>query len=95
MIEAAAIKVTIIYTNHSAAIGSVRQSSMNTTSIEEVTLRLICASEYSQRFRIELRHKPDKKNITSEALSRLVSRSERPEKESILDSRGLRDHPLR
>ena len=84
----ASTKPTIIYTDHSAAIGIVRQSSMNTTSTEKLNLRLIRASEYLQRFRIELRHKPGKSNIVPDALSRLASRSYRsePESSSILDS---------
>lgn len=65
---------TIIYTDHSAAIGLVRQTSLNTTSVEKLNLRLIRASEYLQRFRIELRHKPGKTNIVPDALSRLASR---------------------
>ena len=84
----ASTKPTIIYTDHSAAIGIVRQSSMNTTSTEKLNLRLIRASEYLQRFRIELRHKPGKTNIVPDALSRLASRSYRsePESSSILDN---------
>lgn len=86
LIEASA-KPTIIYTDHSAAISIVRQSSMNTTSTEKLNLRLIRASEYLQRFRIELRHKPGKANVVPDALSRLASRSYRSETdESILDS---------
>ena len=41
----ASIKPSIIYTDHSAAIGIVRQSSINTTSTEKLNLRLIRASE--------------------------------------------------
>lgn len=84
----ASSKPTVIYTDHSAAIGIVRQSSMNTTSTEKLNLRLIRASEYLQRFRIELRYKPGKTNIVPDALSRLASRSSyqsEPES-SILDS---------
>lgn len=65
---------TIIYTDHSAAVGLIRQTSLNTTSVEKLNLRLIRASEYLQRFRIELRHKPGKTNIVPDALSRLASR---------------------
>ena len=83
LIEASS-KVTIVYTDHSAAIGIVRQSSLNTTSIEKLNLRLIRASEYLQRFRIKLRHKPGKANIIPDALSRLASRSYRSESESVL-----------
>ena len=90
MIEATTTGVTIIYTDHAAAVGIVRQSSMNTTSTEKLNLRLIRASEYLQRFRIEVRHKPGKTNIIPDALSRLASRSYRSETdESILDVEGF------
>ena len=73
LIEASA-NSTIIYTDHSAAVGLVRQTSLNTTSVEKLNLRLVRASEYLQRFRIEIRHKPGKANIVPDALSRLASR---------------------
>ena len=45
------------------------------------------ASEYLQRFRIELRHKPGKANVVPDALSRLASRSYRSESdESVLEN---------
>ena len=37
---------TIVYTDHSATIQIVRQTSLNTTSVEKLNLRLIWASEY-------------------------------------------------
>ena len=70
----ACVKPTIIYTDHSAAVGLVRQTSLNTASVEKLNLRLVRASEYLQRFRIEIRHKPGKTNIVPDALSRLASR---------------------
>ena len=87
MIEAST-KPTIIYTDHSAAVDIVRQSSINTTSTEKLNLRLIRTSEYLQRFPIKIRHKPGKVNIVPNALSRLASRSsDQSETESsILDS---------
>jgi len=83
LIEAAS-STTIVYTDHTSAIGIVRQTSMNTTSTEKLNLRLIRASEYLQRFRIELRHKPGKANIVPDALSRLASRSYRPETDELI-----------
>ena len=73
LIEASA-NPTVIYTDHSAAVGLVRQTSLNTASVEKLNLRLVRASEYLQRFRIEIRHKPGKANIVPDALSRLASR---------------------
>lgn len=65
---------TIIYTDHSAAVGLVRQTSLNTVSVEKLNLRSVRASEYLQRFLIEIRHKPGKAKIVPDALSRLASR---------------------
>lgn len=72
MIEASA-HTTIIYTDHSAAVAIVRQTSLNTTSTEKLNLRLIRASEYLQRFRLDVRYKPGKINIIPDTLSRLAS----------------------
>ena len=82
----ASVKVTIIYTDHSATLGIVRQSSLNTTSIEKLNLRLVRASEYLQRFRIEVRHKAGRNNIVPDALSRLASRASYRSEESVLDT---------
>ena len=68
------VGVIIIYTDHSTAVQLVRQINLNITSIEKLNLRLIRASEYLQRFRIEIRHKSNKMNIVSDALSRLANR---------------------
>ena len=85
MIEASA-HCTIIYTDHSAAVSIVRQTSLNTTSTEKLNLRLIRASEYLQRFRLDVRYKPGKTNIVPDALSRLASREFRPETNESLDA---------
>ena len=80
LIEAViASRVIIVYTNHVATVDIVRQSSINTTSTKKLNLRLIRASKYLQRFRLEIRHKPDKTNVIPDALSRLASRSYRAE----------------
>ena len=76
---------TVIYTDHSAAVSLVRQTSLNTTSVDKLNLRLIRASEYLQRFRLDVRYKPGKVNIVPDALSRLASRDYKPS-DSSLDS---------
>ena len=88
MIEAT-VKPTIVYTDHSATIAIVRQTSMNTVSTEKLNLRLIRASEYLQRFRLDVRYKTGKSNIVPDALSRLASREQNSAStpdESILDA---------
>ena len=78
MVEAAH-QPTIVFTDHSAAISIVRQTSLNTVSTEKLNLRLIRASEYLQRFRFDVRYKPGKTNTVPDALSRLATREYRPE----------------
>jgi len=74
MIEAAKA-ATIVYTDHSAAVSIVRQTSLNTTAVEKLNLRLVRASEYLQRFRLDVRYKPGRQNTIPDALSRLASRT--------------------
>ena len=70
MIETAELPV-IVYTDHAAAVGISKQSSLNTTSIEKLNLKLVRSSEYLQRFRLEVRHRPGVTNVIPDALSRL------------------------
>ena len=63
---------TIVYTDHGAALGIAKQTTMSTSSTAKLNLRLIRASEYIQRFRsLEFRHKPGKQHVVPDALSRL------------------------
>jgi hypothetical protein len=62
-----------VYTNHGAALGISRQSTLKMTSAKRSNLRLIRASEYIQRFDISVRYKLSKTNIVSNALFRLKS----------------------
>ena len=63
---------TIVYTDHGAALGIAKQTSLSTSSTAKLNLRLIRASEYIQQFRdIEFRHKPGKRHVVPDALSRL------------------------
>jgi len=64
---------TIIHTDHGANVGIVKQTSLSTTSTEKQNLRLVRASEYLQRFNLDVRHKPGKQHIVPDALSRLAS----------------------
>jgi len=48
---------TRIYTDHRASLGIAKQTSLGTASTEHSNLRLVRASEYIQRFNIELCHK--------------------------------------
>lgn len=62
---------TIFYTDHGAALGIARQTTLSTSSTDKLNLRLMRASDYIQRFNIILKHKPGKQHIVPDALSRL------------------------
>ncbi len=64
-------KPTIVFTDHAATVQIAKQSSLNTTSIDKLNLRLVRASEYLQRFPLDIHHKQGKANIVPDALSRL------------------------
>jgi hypothetical protein len=73
MIESCQL-TTRVYTDHGSALGISRQKTLSTVSAERSNLRLVRASEYIQRFNIELRHKPGKTHIVPNALSRLAQK---------------------
>ena len=64
---------TIVYTDHEFAFGIASQITMTTTSIDKFNLRFVRASDYIQRFNLDIRHKPGKQHIVPDALSRLAS----------------------
>ena len=72
LIESSKSKV-VVYTDHSASVDIAKQGSLATTSTVRLNLRLIRASQYLQRFELDVRHKPGKRNIIPDALSRLAS----------------------
>ena len=72
LVESSKRKI-VVYTDHSATIDIVKQASLTTTSTLRLNLRLIRASQYLQQFDLEVRHKPGKRNVIPDALSRLAS----------------------
>ena len=74
MVESA--PTTIVYTDHGAALGIAKQTTLTTASTAKLNLRLVRASDYIQRFRnLHFRHKPGKQHVVPDALSRLSSSS--------------------
>ena len=63
----------VIYTNHFVTIDIAKQGSLTTTSTVRLNLRLVRAFQYIQRFELDVRHKPEKRNVIPDALSRLAS----------------------
>ena len=81
------MKTTIVYTDHSATLTIVRQSSLSTTLVEKLNLCLVQASEYLQRFWLDIHYKAGKTNIISDALSWLAScNRSQPNQENSLDA---------
>ena len=73
LIESSTAGPTTIYTDHGANVGIAKQVSLWTTSIEKLNLRLVRASEYLQRFPLNIYHKPGKSHYVPDALSRLAT----------------------
>ena len=71
MIEFTKLSPAIIYTDHSAAVSIFKQTTLATSSIDKLNLRLVRASQYLFSFNIAVRHKAGKFNVVSDALSRL------------------------
>ena len=63
----------VVFTDHSATIDIAKQSSLNSVSTVRLNLRLVRASQYLQRFELDVRHKLGKRNVIPDALSRLAS----------------------
>ena len=72
LIESAALP-TVIYTDHGAALGIAKQTTLTSSSTDKLNLRLVRASDYIQRFDLDIRHKPGRTHIVPDALSRLAS----------------------
>jgi len=66
-------QLTIMYTDHAAAVKIERQFSLNTIAVKKLNLRLVRASEYLQRFQLKIWYKSKKTNIIPDALFRLPS----------------------
>lgn len=82
---------TIVYTDHSATLSIIRQTTLTTSSTDKLHLRLIRASQYLSQFRLDVRHKAGKLHFVPDALSRLQVRKDRAmtetkQEESTLDS---------
>ena len=64
---------THVLTDHSATVDIATQKTLNTSAAWKMNLRLVRASEFFQRFDLDVKHKPGKENIVPDALSCLVS----------------------
>lgn len=66
----------IVYIDHFVSIIIVKQYSLITTDANKLNLRLVHASQYLSTFDLNVRHKLEKQNLISDALSRLLRERE-------------------
>ena len=66
---------TIVYTYHLASIEVMKQTSLTSSSVDRLNLRLVQVSQYLSHFNLEVRYKPEKRHTVPDALSRLMNSS--------------------
>lgn len=66
---------TIVWTNHNAIINITQQTKLSSFNVDKLNLRLIRASTYLSQFDIDVKHKFERKHVISNALSRLLAKS--------------------
>lgn len=62
---------TVVYTDQGASLGIPKLTTLSTSSTDKLNLRLVCASNYVQRFQLVMKYKPGNHHIIPDALSRL------------------------
>ena len=72
LIDSFALSI-IIYTNHETILKFVKQTILIISSIDKLNFRFVRASNYIQRFDLNIRHKFDKQHIISNVLFRFVN----------------------
>ena len=65
---------TIIYTDHGANSAIASQIKLSTINIDKLNMKLIRAFTYLSQFNLDIRHRSDKFNVISDALSRLSTK---------------------
>ena len=64
---------TVIFIDHDVVLNIIKQIKMTITFIDKLNFRFVRASDYIQRFDVELRHKSNKQHIVSNVLFRFVN----------------------
>ena len=67
------VLLIVVYIDHDFVLRIVKQITLSINSIDKLNLRLIRASNYLQRFNLNIRHKFDKQHIVLDAFFKLVS----------------------
>ena len=63
----------IIYTDHETALSIIKQTTFTSSFTNKLNLRLMCVSNYIQRFDLNIRHKSNRTHIVSNALFKLIN----------------------
>lgn len=72
MVDSAPLdKPPIVLTDHAATTGIAKQTSLTSSSVDKLNLRLVRASQYLSQYRLDIRHVPGRTHIVPDALSRL------------------------
>jgi len=85
-----------IFTDHSATIAIIKQTSLTTSSTDKLNTRLIRASQYVSQYtnELDIRHKPRKVNLIPDALSRLLYNRNDPTIGSELEALVEEGYPV-
>ncbi|SLM33512.1 reverse partial [Lasallia pustulata] len=68
-------KPAIVFTDHSATTSIAKQTTLSSSSMDKVNLRLVRASQYISTFNLDIRFRPGKQHIVPDALSRLMNKA--------------------
>ena len=81
--------IIIIYIDHDVVLKITFQTTLFITFINKLNFRLIRASNYIQRFNLDIRHKFDKQHVVSNVLSRLFNVNVNTSHEKIVNENEL------
>lgn len=85
LIESCKKSPTLVFTDHSATVGLVKQTSLITFNTDKLNLRLVRASQFLSTLSIHIRVKPERFHVVPDALSRLKSTASSDNKSSVLE----------
>ena len=81
--------ITIIYTNHNVVLKITFQIILFTIFTNKLNFRLVRASNYIQRFNLNIKHKSKKQHVISNALFRFVNVNINRSLKKIVDEKKL------
>jgi hypothetical protein len=91
LIESSRKQPTIIFTDHAALAGIIKQTSLISFNTDKLNLRLVRASQYLSALPIDIKVKSEKFHIISNALSRLFSIADNDKPRNLEEGGALED----